>query len=111
MKGWEQWAGVVQRGKPETPVLFRTESDRTTKKAPDPGAIKKTDWKPFLLDRLKDRKVVPHSDGARSYKMKASGMFHDSVRHCKKRVKRGGKLAWVKPVYSKIVKHKLPSGT
>eukprot|EP00959_Pyramimonas_sp_CCMP1952_P108833 2275728-Pyramimonas_sp.AAC.1 len=41
MKEWEQWAGMAQRGEPDTPVLFRTESDRATKKAPGPGAIKK----------------------------------------------------------------------
>ena len=109
-KEWGQWAGVAQRGKPATLVLFKTESDRTAKNAPGPGAIKKSDWKPFLLGRLKDRKVVLHSGGARSYKMKAPGLLHDAAIHCKKRVKRGGKWVWIKPVYSKIVKHKLPSG-
>ncbi|CAK0837032.1 unnamed protein product, partial [Prorocentrum cordatum] len=29
MKEWEQWAGVVQRGKPETPVLFRAIAARS----------------------------------------------------------------------------------
>ncbi|CAK0868714.1 unnamed protein product [Prorocentrum cordatum] len=110
MKECEKWAVVVQRGKLETLVLLRTESDRATKKAPGPGAIKKTECKPFFLGRLKDRKVILHLDGARSYRMKAPGVFHDSVRHCKKRVKRGGTWLWVKPVCSEIVKHKLPSG-
>ncbi|CAK0865469.1 unnamed protein product [Prorocentrum cordatum] len=111
MKERGQWAGVVQRGEPETLALFRTESDRATKKAPGPGAINNTDWEPFLLDRPKDREVILHSDGARSYRMKAPGMFHDSVSHCEKRGKRGGEWVRAKPVHSKIAKHKTPSGT
>ena len=110
-KTWEQWAGVVERGRPESLVLWKTQSDGTEANAPGPGAIKKTDWAPFLKGRLEDRQVILHSDGARSYKMRASGLVHDHVRHCKKRKKIGGKWVWLKPIYSKVVTHKLPDGS
>ena len=31
--------------------------------------------------------------------------------HCKKRKKIGGKWVWLKPIYSKVVTHKLPDGS
>ena len=36
--------------------------------------------------------------------------MHDSVRHCKKKVKVKGKWVWKQPVYAKVVIHKLPGG-
>ncbi|CAK0824542.1 unnamed protein product [Prorocentrum cordatum] len=74
-KQWEQWAGVVERGEPNAFALFKTESDRT------------------------DRKVMLHSDGARSYKMRATGLLRDAAIHCEKRVKRGGKRERMKDVF------------
>ncbi|CAK0822912.1 unnamed protein product [Prorocentrum cordatum] len=110
-KTWEQWAGVVERGRPDSLVLWKTQSDGTEANAPGPGAIKKTDWAPFLQSRLEKRKVTLHSDGARSYKMRASGLVHDHVVHCEKRKKIGRKWVWLKPVHSKVVTHKLPDGS
>ncbi|CAK0887243.1 unnamed protein product [Prorocentrum cordatum] len=107
----EQWAGVVERGRPDSLVLWKTQSDGTGANAPGPGAIKKTDWAPLLKSRLKKRKVILHSDGARSYKMRASGLARDHVVHCKKREKIGRKWVWLKPVYSMAVTHKLPDGS
>ncbi|CAK0871168.1 unnamed protein product, partial [Prorocentrum cordatum] len=107
----EQWAGVVERGRPDSLVLWKTQSDGTEANAPGSGAIKKTDWAPFLKSRLENRKVILHSDGARSYKMRASGLVRDHVVHCKKRKKIGRKWVWLKPVYSKVVTHKLPDGS
>ena len=104
---WEQWAGVVQRGRPESLVLWRTASNRTCLRAPGPGAIRKTDWKPFALKRLQHRRLILHTDGARSYKMKIPGMLHDWVVHKKKKVKN----VWLKPKYVVIKKHWLPCGT
>lgn len=63
-KTWEQWAGVVERGRPDTLVLFKTRSDGTVANAPGPSAIKKIGWAPFLSGRLADRNVILHSDGA-----------------------------------------------
>ena len=84
---WKQWSGLVQRGKPKTLVLNRLNPPMTVKNAPGPGAIRKVDWLPLGVKHLKDRKVVLHTDSARSYKLKLSGVVHDSVVHCKKRMK------------------------
>ena len=35
--------------------------------------IRKVDWKPLGSKHLQDRKVVLHSDSAKSYKLKLSG--------------------------------------
>ncbi|CAK0911718.1 unnamed protein product [Prorocentrum cordatum] len=105
-KTWEQRAGVVERGRPESLVLWKTQSDGTEANAPGPGAIKKTDWAPFLQEgRLDNRKVILHSDGARSC------LVHDHVVHGKKRKMIGGKLAWLKHIYSKVVTPKVPDGS
>ena len=92
-------------------MLFKLNPAITKPRAPGPGAIRKIDWKPIALKWLKKRRVILHSDSARSYRMKVEGMLHDAVVHKKRRVKRGGKFVWVKPVYVKIFKHKLPDGT
>eukprot|EP00439_Symbiodinium_sp_Y106_P025949 s725_g3.t1 len=42
---WEQWAGIIQRGRPETLVLCRLQPKITVKRAPGPGAIRKIEWK------------------------------------------------------------------
>ena len=109
-KEWEQWAGCVERGRPQSLVLWRTNNDTTVPKAPGPGAITKSDWKPFLLSRLQHQKVILHSDGARSYKIRAEGVLHDWVVHARKRKKIGGKWVWLKPTFTKLVRHKLPEG-
>ena len=51
----EQWGGIVQRGHPETLFLFRLKPKATTVRAPGPGPIRKTDWKPVAWKILKDR--------------------------------------------------------
>ena len=60
---------------------------------------------------LKNRKVVLHTDKAKAYKIRVEGVLHDSVRHCKKRVKKGNRYVWSKPVYTKLTSHRLPDGT
>ena len=108
---WEQWGGLVQRGCPKTLVLVKLNPAITVPRAPGPGAMRKVDWKPLALRYLQNRRVVLHSDSARSYRMKVPGMLHDAVVHKKKRVKRGGKWIWLKPNYVKISTHKLPDGS
>ena len=66
---------------------------------------------PVAQKWLKNRRVILHSDSARSYRSKVDGMLHDAVVHKKRRVKKGNKWVWVKPVYVKISTHKLPDGT
>jgi len=107
---WEQYAGLIERGSPESLVLFKTSPSKTDARAPGPGAIRKTDWKPIADKYIKDRKVILHTDKARSYKAKISGVLHDSVRHCKKRVKVKGKWVWKQPVYTKKWTHTAPNG-
>ncbi|CAK0848460.1 unnamed protein product [Prorocentrum cordatum] len=110
-KTWEQWAGVVERGRPGGLAPWKTQTDGAEANAPGPGAIKRSDWAPFLKGRLENRKVIPHSDGARSYKTRATGVVHDNAVHREKRKKIGGKRAWLKPIYSKVVTHKLSDGS
>ena len=59
---------------------------------------------------MKIGKVVLHTDSAKSYKLKLSGVIHDAVVHYKKRVKVKGKMQWLKARYTRVVKHKLPGG-
>eukprot|EP00959_Pyramimonas_sp_CCMP1952_P397842 8335830-Pyramimonas_sp.AAC.1 len=56
-------------------------------------------------------KATPHSDGARSYKMRATGVAHENAAHREKRKKIRGKRARLKPIYSKVATHKLPDGS
>ena len=57
---------------------------------------------------LRDRIVVLHTDAAKSYKPRMSGVLHDHVRHCKKRVKVKGKWMWKLPTYVRVTTHKDP---
>eukprot|EP00969_Alexandrium_andersonii_P210582 9302319-Alexandrium_andersonii.AAC.1 len=69
----------------------------TAKRAPGPGAMKKTDWAPWASTHLNDRRVVLHTDSARSYRMHVPGMLHDAVVHKKKRVLVNGRYKWLRP--------------
>ncbi|CAK0789520.1 unnamed protein product, partial [Prorocentrum cordatum] len=92
---WEQWGGIVQRGDPKSLVLFRLRPGKTVRRAPGPGPIRKRDWAPLAKKWLKQRKVILHADGARSYKLRVDGVVHDWVVHMKKRVKAAGVCVWV----------------
>ena len=105
---WEQWCGIVQRGAPHTLVLKRLTPQTSARRAPGPGAIRKIEWQPLATKHLRDRIVVLHTDAAKSYKLKMSGVLHDHVRHCKKRVKVKGKWMWKLPTYVPVTTHKDP---
>ena len=107
---WEQWGGIVERGRPETLALFRLNPIKTKKRAPGPGPLRRRDWKPIAEKMLRNRQIILHTDGARSYKLALPGVFHDHVVHKKKRVKVRGKTMWIKPHYTKVCSHKLPDG-
>lgn len=107
---WEQWSGLLARGKPSTLVLTRLNPALSVKRAPGPGAIHKIDWTPLAEKHLAGRKVVLHTDSAKSYKSKVTGMVHDAVVHCKKKVVIKGKTTWAAPQYVRVVSHKLPGG-
>ena len=87
---WEQWGAIVQRGAPETLVLAKLNPAMTVPRAPDPGAIRKVDWKPLALKHTANRNITFHMNSARSYRNKLPGVVHDAAVH-KKRVKKNGK--------------------
>ena len=105
---WEQWAGVVQRGRPETLVLRKLTPKLTVKRAPGPGANRKTEWDTMAHELLAGRSVILHTDSAKSYEAKVDGVLHDPVVHCKKRTKVKGKWVWQNPKYVSTVKHHIP---
>ena len=105
---WEQWGGIVERGRPDTLMLFRLKPRLTTPRSPGPGAIRRRDWEPIARKHLLNRSVVLHTDGARAYKLKLPGVLHDNVVHKKKKIQVNGKNAWVRPHYTKICSHTLP---
>ena len=43
---WEQWGGIVERGQPNSLVLFRLPPKTAAVRSPGPGPITKRDWKP-----------------------------------------------------------------
>ena len=107
---WEQWGGLVERGRPNTLVLTRLDPCRTKRRAPGPGPIRKRDWKPIAKRHLENREVVLHTDGAKAYKLKIPKVLHDNVVHMKKKVTVRGVTRWIKPKYSEVVAHRLPTG-
>ena len=110
MMQWEQWLGMVARGKPSSLVLIRLPCVTTRKRAPGPGAIKKVHWTKIANTWLKGRNIILHTDSARSYKAKVAGVLHDSVVHQKKRVWKGGKWIWQPPTFVRLARHTLPDG-
>ncbi|CAE7779757.1 unnamed protein product [Symbiodinium sp. CCMP2456] len=105
---WGSGGGGIQRGRPRTLVLRKLIPKLTVKRAPGPGAIRKTKWSTVANELLLDLKVIRHTGSAKSYKAKVRGVLHDKVVHCKKRVKVNGKLRWLNPKYVGIVTHKIP---
>lgn len=107
---WEQWGGLVERGRPDTLVLFRLSPKTTASRSPGPGPITKRDWKPVAKKFLEGRDVILHTDGAKAYTMKIKGVLHDNVVHKKKKMTVNGKQVWVNPKYTKVWTHQLPNG-
>ena len=87
---WEQWCGIVQRGKPDTLVLHRHKPPASKLRAPGPGAVRKVEWEPLAAKWLQDRQIILHTDSAKSYATSVSGVLRDRVVHKKKRVKVNG---------------------
>ena len=105
---WGQWCGLVKRGHPETLVLHRLNPKMSEPRAPGPGAIRKVEWAPLANKWLKDKNIILHTDAAKSYKLKLSGIVHHQVIHCKKKMKVNGKWKWQAPNYVRMVSHKVP---
>ena len=107
---WEQWAGIVSRGMPQTLILSRLPAPLTTKRSPGPGATRKVDWAPLAEKHLQGTQVIFHTDSAKSYLMKIKGVVHDRVVHKKTKAEIRGKTVWVQPKYVEMKTHKLPGG-
>jgi hypothetical protein len=104
---WEQWGGIVERGNPETLVLCKLKPAKTKRRAPGPGPIRKRDWRPLARRWLHGRRVILHTDGAKTYLMKIDGVKHDWVVHSRKRMVINGRSIWVKPKFSKVRWHNI----
>ena len=105
---WEQWCGLIERGRPDTLILERLQPATTEKRSPGPGPIRKTEWQPIGKKYLEGRNIIFHTDSARSYKARLNKVVHDNVVHCKKKVKVNGKWTWQMPKYVKVTTHTLP---
>ena len=105
---WEQWLGLVERGRPNSLILEPLNPPRTYKRAPGPGAVRRVEWKHLAMKHLRNRRVVFHTDSAKSYKLRVDGVLHDRVVHAKKRVLVKGKFIWKAPDYVKVVEHRVP---
>ena len=73
---WEQWGGLVERGRPSSLRLFRLSPRLTDRRAPGPGPIRKHDWKPIAEKYLVGKGVILHTDGARSYREGQGYLFY-----------------------------------
>ena len=90
---WQQWGGLVERGRSTSLRLFRLNPKNTKKRPPGPGPIRKRDWKPIAQKHLEGKNVFLHTDGARTYKMKLSQVIHCNVVHQKKKTRVRGKVS------------------
>ena len=82
---WEQWGGLVERGRPSSLRLFKLKPRLTKKRAPGPGPIRKREWLPIGRKFLSNKHVVLHTDGAKAYKVKLPNVAHCNVVHQKKK--------------------------
>jgi len=96
---WNQFFGMMERGRPETLIVHRMPSRVTGPRAPGPGPITKKWWLPVGNKYLKGRNIVLHTDGAKAYKAPIEGVRHTVVVHKKKFV--NGK--WISPKFVKEV--------
>ena len=93
-------------------LFFSAERPETKKNEKKNRKTRKNKKKNRKIRKTRKNKKTysAHTDGARAYKLKISGVIHDNVVHKKKRVIIKGKAKWIKPHYTKIYKHKLPDG-
>ena len=77
---WEQWLGLVERGKPDTLVLKRMNAAETLGRPPGPGPIQKAQWQPVAEEMLIGRSVILHTDSVKAYSsVKGDRFLHDNV--------------------------------
>ena len=110
VRHWEQWGAIVQRGLKKTLLMKRLRPEVTVRRAPGPGAIKKVDWTPLAEKHLANKRIILHTDSARSYRLHVDGLLHDAVVHKRKRHLVNGKYVWIRPKYTKLFVHKIEGG-
>ena len=62
---WEQWAGIIQRDRPQTFVLRKLIPRSTVKRAPWPGAVRRVEWKGIATLLSANRKFILHTNFAK----------------------------------------------
>ena len=78
---WEQWARLVERGRPESLKLFNLNPTMTKRTAPGPSAIRKQEWQPIGKKHLTNKKNILHTDGAKAYQLQIPEVIHCHVVH------------------------------
>lgn len=92
---WEQWCGIVQRGKPHTLVLHRLKPVVSKLRTPGPGAIRKVEWQPLALNWLQNCHIVLHTGPAKSYAAKVKTLVLASRAPASRTIPdRSDRLAW-----------------
>ena len=80
-------------------MLFRLPDRVTGLRAPGPGPLRKSDWKPIFMEHLAGRKIVPHTDSDRACESFTDGIAKTRVVH---QVKRDSQGVWHKPHFTKL---------
>ena len=83
---WANFVGIMARGMPETLVILPLPDRVTSDRAPGPGPIRLSDWRPIAEDWLRGAKVILHSDSAKAYGMAIEGVIGTKVVHQKKKI-------------------------
>ena len=92
---WDNFLGLVERGRPDSLVLVELPARSTSKRSPGPGPITKQVWKPLAERWVQGRNIILHTDSAKAYNLSVPGVVHTRVVHQKKKI--AGK--WVLPRY------------
>ena len=87
---WFQFCGLITRGDRKSLMLLKMRTKSTWLKRTgkgkgspaSPGPISKAEWQPMATKHLKLRKIILHTDGARSYRFtKLPGVKVTQVKH------------------------------
>ena len=76
---WEQWCG------PSSDACIGCCSSSRAR------GHRNVEWKPIAEKWLQNKKVILHTDAAKSHRARVPGVLHDNVVRCKQRVKVKGK--------------------
>ena len=103
---WANFIGIMARGMPETLVILPLPDRVTSDRAPGPGPIRLSDWRPIAEDWLRGAKVILHSDSAKAYSMPIEDVIGTKVVHQKKKIDG----VWKKPYFTQKMTVRTPDG-